>query len=175
MRPIAFIDTETTSLRHDRLPWEVAIIPRDPGESDYIERICIDVPIVDADPQALQIGGYWGRKDKTLTIHNAAGIIRILTHNATIVAANPHFDLGALENLLRTAGLVPSWHYRSVCVESLVLGSQGQGEVQGLRACIEAIGVYGDFAWHTALGDALAVRAIYDHIVARTDPTGARQ
>ncbi len=46
----------------------------------------------------------------------------------------------------------------------------GQGTVQGSRACAEAIGYgIGDgIAWHTALGDAKAVRAVYDHLVART-------
>lgn len=67
-------------------------------------------------------------------------------------------------------GFPVTWHYRPICVESLYLGSMGQGTVQGSRACAEAIGYgIGDgIAWHTALGDAKAVRAVYDHLVART-------
>lgn len=167
-RPLVFLDTETTSLRHDRMPWDIALIHRGQAGGDQIHCLRVDVPIVDADPEALRIGGYWSDTRKPTSIAEAAETVEILTRDATIVAANPTFDLGALSNLLRAGGFPATWHYRPICVESLYLGSMGQGFAQGLRACAEELGIAERFAWHTALGDAKAVREMYDHLVART-------
>lgn len=61
--PIAFVDTETTSL-HPRLrkPWEIGIIRRDPdGTTSETLLQVSDIDLADADPTALRIGGFYQR------------------------------------------------------------------------------------------------------------------
>lgn len=54
----------------------------------------------------------------------AATRIARLTANAVLVGSNPAFDAAMLARLIRSAELVPAWHYRPVCVATMAYGYQ---------------------------------------------------
>src|SRR5258708_15388712 len=61
---IAFLDTETTSLRPDRRAWEIAVIARDEAVRDKEHTWFIDADHLDlgnADLMSLKIGGFHDR------------------------------------------------------------------------------------------------------------------
>ena len=62
--PIVFLDTETTSLRHDRRAWEIAMIRREVDGTEAETHLFVDVSIANADQRALAIGGYFDRHPK---------------------------------------------------------------------------------------------------------------
>jgi hypothetical protein len=59
--PLVFVDTETTGLSHRRLPWELAVIRRDPGGSRRELHLFIEVDLSDADPCGLDVGRFYDR------------------------------------------------------------------------------------------------------------------
>lgn len=166
-RPLVFIDTETTSLDPaTRLPWEVAwwnVTPHGAAASCIWH---IEVPLDDADEEALKIGCYHERMPPNpSSTREAAEAIHADLHGVTLVGANIAFDAQTLTNLLALHGLKPSWHYRLIDIESLVAGSFGR-VVGGLRDCLEACGLdYDPGLMHTALYDALQVRRLWDHLM----------
>lgn len=123
---------------------------------------------------------------QAVTFRRAAWQIVQATHNAVLVGACPWFDTGFLVPWLSRWGFVPSWHYHLRDVETLVAGALTAME----RLCIQlpgakrdelrriasppgdstalslAVGVNPDhFDRHTALGDALWARAMYDAVM----------
>lgn len=147
MTRICFLDTETTSLRHDRRPWDVAVIVRDPGQPDEEHQWFVDAEDLDlgnADLKSLQVGrfyerhpAYRGPSEPTAglrvgrTMRESAAMRRVetLTRGAVLIGAVPSFDADVLGQRLRAHGLGPAWHYRPLCVETLALGW-----IAGLRA-----------------------------------------
>ncbi len=136
-RPLCFIATETTSLRDDREVWEAALIRRDIDGQRYQISIMMPVTLAQADPTALTIGRFYERHPvgrchanggsvepgELWTRPEAARAISRATLGATIVGAQPEFDLHGLRRILADAGHLPAWHHRTVDVESLVAGS----------------------------------------------------
>lgn len=147
--PIAFVDTETTSLHPTlRRAWEIGIIRRTPdGETTETLLQVSDVSLKDADSTALRIGGFYDRYGRFLpgykpanpyvgelelvelpepvqwvTSEQAAGIVERELAGAVVVGANPQFDTTTLEPLLRLHHLAPPWHYRPVCIEAVAYG-----------------------------------------------------
>ena len=181
-RPLVYLDTETDGLRSDRRIWEVALILREDDESDehYLTLLIEDVDLSNADPKALEIGRFEERFHRELLPHErrvrefqAAHILQEWTDTATIVGAQPWFDTHGITTLLDRHGLAPGWHYRQRCVESMTMG-RVLGQVGGLVACAEALGLkVDDRTVHTAMGDALIVRDIWDLILdGETRPLG---
>lgn len=152
--PIVFMDTETTSLDPiRRRPWEIAMIRREPDglTTDTLLQVS-GVDLRDAEPMALQIGGFYqryglhrdgsnpaeydgdfvtkpesvvfpaGDPTKWVREARAAWLVHKLCAGAVVVGANPQFDTVTLEPLLRRHGLAPSWHYRPVCIEAVAYG-----------------------------------------------------
>jgi hypothetical protein len=184
---VCAIDIETDGLHHGRRAWEVAIIRRFTGE--FARTITwhrfIDIDLSTADVAGLRIGGFYDRHpygrylsgsnlpptapDRSrfesgypdvVTRTRAAQEIARLTHGATIVGAIPSFDTETLTQLLLSEGVIPAWHYRLRCVETLAAGHFGH-DLGGLKKCADALGIE---PWdeHTALGDANAALQIYD-------------
>ncbi|KAB2975993.1 3'-5' exonuclease [Streptomyces sp. SS1-1] len=137
--PIAFVDCETTGLdpiRH--MPWEVAIIRREPDgtETEYLWQIRpTRAELAAAQPEALRIGGYAERfavpdgaaaadmlavPVVPLDYLDVAGRIFKALTGAVMVGSNPHFDASFLHRMLQT-GATP-WHYRPVCIATLAAG-----------------------------------------------------
>lgn len=195
-RPICAIDTETTSLRWEREAWEIALIRRDTGGTTELT-FFLPINAERADPQALEIGGYYRRHpagrwvtdtsvdesdergltravapapngDTYLWPDHAARVIQRMTHGATLVGAQPHFDTQIFERMLRRGEMTPSWHYRLRDVESMVAGRLGT-DPGGLVGCLLALDVEPPDDLHTALGDARAALELYDVLLGLAD------
>ncbi|ABS03254.1 exonuclease RNase T and DNA polymerase III [Kineococcus radiotolerans] len=101
-----------------------------------------------------------------LAVPKAARLLAQWTSGATIVGANPAFDVQILERLVRTDGHAPRWHYRTRDVEAMAVGFIGDEDLGGLAACAAALDVTIDpDLEHTAMGDVRTVMAIYDAVI----------
>lgn len=147
--PIVWLDIETTSLRHDRQAWEIAVIRRAPdGTETRLHLFVTEVDLADADPRSLDVCGYWDRHPEPLgegfcwtpapvnpegaqlvTTPQAARLVHKHTHRAVVVGSNPAFDTHTLDRLLRDHNLTPTWHYRTYDIATLALGYlKGHGD-----------------------------------------------
>ena len=193
MPSLAFIDTETTSLRHDRRAWEIAVILRD-EDGDENHQWFVDIDDLDlgnADLNSLKIGRFHDRHPQASGSGRTAIPVRpevtvlekveAVTRGAVLVGAVPNFDSEVLGNRMRANGICPSWHYHLCDAETLAVGYLCH-EAGTLRledditrdfleppwdseALSKAIGVDpAQFDRHTALGDAQWARAIWDTI-----------
>jgi DNA polymerase III epsilon subunit-like protein len=194
---ICFIDTETTSLRPDRRAWDVALIVREDGEDVehqwYVDGE--DIDLGNADPFALKIGHFYERHPNAATGERfTSGTdperfvlqrVELLTRGGHLVGAVPNFDAEVLGTRMRTHGLLPSWHYHLVDVETLMVGwlMRKKQQLQAEEPAVD----YGDFPslpWksedlsravgveapsgedrHTALGDARWCRDMFDAVM----------
>jgi DNA polymerase III epsilon subunit-like protein len=177
MTDIVFLDTETTGLSPDDEIWEFAAIRRfDSGiESELHMFIAHD----ESKAQFLPTSFFRDYRERFPgASYNdyelpqvAATRIQDFTLGAHIVGAVPSFDTERLAKLLRAYRLEPKWHYHLLDVENLVVGYlAGRGELMAppwkSDELSRTIGVEpGDFARHTAMGDAQWVRAQYDVVV----------
>ncbi len=145
-RPIVFLDTETNGLHADRRPWEIAWIRRDVDGTETERCIQIaDVDNTDAQPQALEVGGFderwkggpqavealyastttYGMENPYKDVYlesEAAHVVYAATRNAIIVGNNPRFDTETLAEMFRRHRLCPRWHYQLVDVVSFAAG-----------------------------------------------------
>lgn len=183
---LCFIDTETTSLRHDRRAWEIGIIFRQPGYPDVPHLWFIrgaDLDLGNADKKSLDIGGFYDRHPEydgpggtvaTWAEAEALKKIESLTRSAHLIGALPSFDAEVLGNRMRANGICPSWHYHLLDIEPMMIGYlRGLGKpVPDLPwpsdELSRMVGVEppGDKERHTAPGDADWCRAIWDAITA---------
>lgn len=182
---ITFVDTETTGLNpsvHD--VWEVAVIHRLPGRIEDAKTLYQILPgsLGLASKKALEIGGFYERF-KVPKGHQAARIDpdtgavqpmrfadvhrrlqRVLT-GSVMVANNVTFDAMFLRRLLQ--GDQP-WHYRPIDVIALAATHLGMLSTDDMPWRSEDIsrklGVEppAKDARHTAMGDALWVRNMWD-------------
>lgn len=153
MTRLAFIDTETTSLRHDRRIWEIGMIVRDDeSEQDYTywDKMYIDIQDLDlgnADPFSLRVGrfherhpqmkydnpvraAYGGDAGSWRSELSVLTEVEWLTRDATLVGAVVNFDAEVLASRMRANGIAPSWHYHLIDIEPMVYGY-----LAGLRNC----------------------------------------
>jgi len=185
---IAFLDTETTSLRPDRRAWEIAVITRDEAVRDKEHTWFVDADHLDlgnADLMSLKIGRFFARHPqyrldeefdytKVADEGDALRQVEAVTRGAHLVGAVPNFDAEVLGARMRAHGICPSWHYHIQDFETLIAGYlRGQGKpVPPLPwksdDLSRLIGVEppGEDERHSALGDARwAVRA-WDAVMA---------
>lgn len=181
---IAFIDTETTSLRHDRRAWEIGIIHRQPGHADTEHHWFIrsdDLDLGNADIVSLKIGNFYSRHPQyrssiSVSHQREADVLRNvekLTRGAHLIGALPSFDAEVLATRMRANGICPSWHYHLIDIEPVMIGYlRGLGKpVPDLPwpsdELSRMVGVEppGDAQRHTALGDADWVRRIWDKLM----------
>lgn len=133
--PLCFVDTETTGIHPQRLPWEIAIIRREPDGTQTEHQMFLKVDLSKADPFGLRVGRFYDRHPMALfgwdnreaweaCTHpaDAAEKVERLTRGAHLVGAVPNFDAEVLDRLLRRNGLLPAWHYHLVDVEALAVG-----------------------------------------------------
>lgn len=135
MATIAIIDTETTSLRPDRLAWEVAYAISVDGAKPTLHQHFIAVPTDGADEVALRIGRYYERHPRPFgdatnsrtpqTARSEAAVAAVLArdlHGAILAGSNPSFDDYTLRAMLARHGFAPTWNYRSIDVITLAAG-----------------------------------------------------
>jgi hypothetical protein len=186
MTRLAFCDTETTSLRHDRRAWEIAVIVREPGEPDaehqwFIHRA--DLDLGNADPMSLKIGRFHERHPQANGDMFACGgweaepealnEVEQLTRGAHLIGAVPSFDAEVLGNRMRANGICPSWHYHLQDFETLIAGylrghDRPVPELPWRSDDLSrAIGVEppGEDDRHTALGDARWAMRVWDAVM----------
>src|SRR5438034_2376774 len=127
MTTTCFVDTETTSLRHDRRIWEIGLIVRGDHTDTQADREWSwliqpnDLDLGNADPMSLKIGRFYERHPSGAnpslfpgdveTERFALAQVEALTRGATIVGAVPNFDTEVLANRMRANGICPSWQY----------------------------------------------------------------
>lgn len=191
---LVFLDTETTSLRHDRRAWEIGLIVRRPAgddegvgeyaddENTFLIDSC-DLDLGNADVMSLKIGKFYDRHpyatgDPTTTIWSecrALTEIEDLTRGAVLVGAVPNFDTEVLGTRMRAHGICPSWHYHLVDVETLAAGALRMPPRWDFDTLLAAYGLtYDEADRHTALGDTRMVRDLYDAVMT-TDPEAMRE
>lgn len=177
---IVFLDTETTSLRHDRRVWDFAAIVRDSEIGGDIEHQMFiqydDLDLGNADLMSLKIGGFYQRHPQasgdedawTKVREEIEGLMDVeaLTRDAFIVGAVPWFDTDVLGQRMRAQGICPSWHYHLVDVETLAAGALKLPPKWDFDKLLDAYGLtYDEADRHTALGDARMVRSLYDAVM----------
>jgi hypothetical protein len=177
---IVFLDTETTSLRHDRRAWDIGLIIRTDDGMDSEHQFFIDTDDLDlgnADLMSLKIGRFYERHPQALidaeTVHyayvdecSAMTNVEVATRAATIVGAVPWFDTDVLGQRMRANGILPSWHYHLVDVETLAAGRLRKPPPWGFDDLLAEYGLeYDEADRHTALGDARMVRDLYDVVL----------
>ncbi len=179
MTRLAFLDTETTSLRPDRRAWEIGLIVRDerwPGREDslswFIDRE--DLDLGNADERALDVGRFYQRHSQfgagAGVAHREREVLEVverMTRGAVVVGAVPWFDTDVLDQRMRWHGILPSWHYALVDVKALAAGAKKLPPPWRLDDCLAAFGLtYDEADRHTALGDARMVARLYDAVMA---------
>jgi len=134
MSKLCFVDTETTSLRHDRRAWEIAVITREPGRPDREMTWFIaaeDLDLGNADLISLKIGRFHERHPEyrnggpetvALRERDVLRTVEAETRGAHLVGAVPNFDAEVLGNRMRANGICPSWHYHLIDIEPLAAG-----------------------------------------------------
>lgn len=134
MTKIVAIDCETTSLRHDRRAWEIAVITREPGKPDREMAWFIaaeDLDLGNADLMSLKIGRFHERHPEyrnggpetvALRERDVLRTVEETTRGAHLVGAVPNFDAEVLGNRMRANGICPSWHYHLIDIETLAAG-----------------------------------------------------
>ncbi len=183
--PICFVDTETTSLDpNTRVAWEVALIRREPDGTERKVEFFVELTNRElhlADPESMDIGGFDLRYDPiSARSKRTAGLyVSEFTDGAVIIGACPDFDTHNLSILMAAAGLKPNWHHRLVDIRTLAWGyllcsdsdyvideeEKAMFPVDG-SVMREAFGITIDPEdEHTAMGDAMDVRAMYDAIM----------
>ncbi|MEU6535549.1 hypothetical protein [Streptomyces sp. NPDC047000] len=189
MRPIAFVDCETTHLSAEiGEAWEVAVILREQDsdqttDTEYVWEFSINPETVD--PEALRIGRWHDRHQLPARTTQAAftgsvpavlmpradavaAIVNVL-RGAVLVGSNPGFDDRFLRKLVGPGGA--QWHYRPYDIVQLAaakLGIRAAGPLPWpTHAMSRAVGVEPptkDTA-HTALGDARWARDVHDAVM----------
>ncbi len=189
LAPLAFLDTETDGVHPGRKVWEIAVVRREPDGTETSMECFVEIDLSTADPFGLRVGRFWDRhpfgrlistgNDKwigdALLPHQAAIAVAKFTHGAHIVGAVPNFDTETLDPLLRTNGLVPSWHYHLVDVENLAIGwLAARGTViappYNSKDILELLDLppVPEDALHTAMGDVRhIVMPIYDLVMGK--------
>ena len=178
---LVFLDTETTSLRHDRRAWEIGLIRRDEEGKDVEHTWFVDPDDLDlgnADLMSLKIGRFYDRYPHARTDrepastdteeeHEVLVTVEACTRGATIVGAVPNFDTEVLGNRMRANGICPSWHYHLVDVETFAAGALQLPPPWDFDKLLATFNLdYDEAARHTALGDARMVRDLYDAVLA---------
>lgn len=182
VRPVVFLDTETTRKDRRRRAWEIAIIRRD-HRGDREITIFIEIADLDlhhAEPTSLAIGrfderhpqrgGALGENAQLLSGEAAAAVVQEWTANAQIFGVVPSFDTECLQGLLERHKRDPLWHFQPWDVAVLATGylrgqkmpAQRSAEATS-RAC--GVAVPDPAERHTALGDARWARRLHDCVM----------
>ena len=160
MDKIVFLDVETTGL--DPAYHEIIEICLIRGDSLYHRKVQ-PLHIETASKKALEINGY-NPKAWSLATHPSTVALEIAHYlsGATIVAHNPSFDMGFIDELLHQYGVQVSYDRRLIDTtvlahEHLLISGCKKLSMDGIR---EFFGWSSEGA-HTAVKDCMDVRRLY--------------
>jgi DNA polymerase III alpha subunit (gram-positive type) len=155
---LVFLDTETTGLDpalHE--VWEIAwAIDDGPIESRILTH-----SIKTADPEALELNGYWDRGEGYYADPRHDHTLRAILTGATVVGSNPAFDTA----FLRARWGVAPWHHRLLAVESMAYALFRYDKAKGLAGVADDVRAGGyevPAPDHTAAGDVATLRAVFN-------------
>ncbi len=171
---VCFVDTETTSLHpeHGEV-YEVAVVTPD-GEPHHW---WLPVTLAHADDTALRVGRFHERHpqgnayaptngEAVSNLHAFAEQFARLTHGHYLAGAVVSFDAERLGRMLRHQQVMPSWDFHLVDVEALVAGRYEVVPPWNSRELSIMAGVDPDaYDRHTALGDAMWAKALFDAVM----------
>ncbi|MGI5247557.1 3'-5' exonuclease [Dactylosporangium sp. CA-139066] len=193
---LIFADCETTGVQPDRHGlWELALIVREDGKPDAEYAWQVRPDLTTADPMALKIGRYYerayrvsdlpvggafelahptGESPVRVLVEDIALDIAAMLDGATLAAANVAFDRDFIAAFLRANGQALACDYHLLEMESYAAGAFGWKPPWKLDRLLGAFGVVLPEAdRHTALGDARAVRDLFDAVLALRGPAVA--
>lgn len=126
-RPLVFVDFETTGLHPAAQAFELAWKRED---SDQVRAMILPHTLYAADPVALRVNGYRERgiSNEFVASEYEIDCFRQDVTDATLVIANPAFDVPHLMNLLG----FQVWHYRIIDVESYAMPILGHRRPQSM-------------------------------------------
>lgn len=155
-----FLDTETTGLNPARHQvWEAAYAV---GEDGPVVRGFLQHDASTGDPAALHMNHYFDRVNGAdlMEALKFEGELKSALRGATIVGANPAFDMA----FLRARWGDEPWHYRPLDVESYAMPILGYDSPQGLATISDDLRALGHeiyMADHTARADVICLRDCY--------------
>lgn len=131
-RPLCFVDTETTGLHREAQPFELAWKNE---YADTVNTLILPHTLYGADPAALRVNHYRERGISPIDVQSDLyfqrnlDVFRMDATDATLVIANPAFDVPHLMNLIG----FQVWHYRILDIESYAMPILGHARPQGMR------------------------------------------
>lgn len=154
---LVYLDIETTGLNPDlHEVWEVAYAVED----EPIQSFVLVHDLATADPQALELNGYYRRGWRVPNEDADMELKKVLAGN-TVVGANPSFDT---EFLRARWGTAP-WHHRKIDVEVYAQAVFKWDRPKGLHDVYtylkDEIGMWLPAPDHTAAGDVDTTRSVY--------------
>ena len=158
MTDLIFLDTETTGLDDRKHQvWEIAWAVND----GTINTLVVDHDISTANPDSLDMNGYWERAGYFLpeTARHELNLRKRLKGN-TLVCSNPPFDRG----FLKSRWMEEPWHHRSVDISSFAMLVLGHDRPMGLARVAQDLRDMGyeiPNPDHSARGDVETLRACY--------------
>lgn len=155
MRNLIFVDTETGGLDHETDPLVELTWAHREGEPKTIWFGVKEVPEFIDNLIGFTERGISGR----LSPWNEVLEFLDASHGATMVAANPAFDMG----FIKAEGLW-QFHYRMLDIESYAMAKLGLTEVPGLNTIFEILrgeGANITAPDHTSRNDVLAMREAF--------------
>lgn len=164
MKPLAFLDIETTGLDpFENEILEVAYI-RETEDGGETTEFSLEIEERRANEEALKINKYHLRRNDLAAIelpwNVAADKLSTELDGYVIVGNNPTFDLTFLRFFLRRWHKPIPWHYRPLDIGSMACGLLGEREVK-TPAVAEAFNVPLPRDQHTALADAKWNQDVY--------------
>lgn len=170
MRPLAFLDVETTGLdsaKHELL--EVAVITRknDVAVTDVQLHFSLPIDLDRANDRALEINRYHERRKELAFIEIAPSTARLSLEAAlsgcVVIGNNVGFDLRFIKQFLRESGRADEpWYYAPLDLKALVAGRCGMSRPASTACIAEVAGVPIPAGAHTALEDCRWNRSVYD-------------
>ena len=164
-RPLISVDTETTGTDarvHE--VWELAAVRRDPNGTESEFSCQLSINLSQADPKALEIGGWDERYLPGLVVPKREAITNLIefADDGVLAGLNISFDVNFLSRLI-PVGLEAGWHYSPLDIKSFAAGALGAEPPWRSEELAVELGVDpNDFARHNALADCHYALAIYD-------------
>lgn len=176
-RTLAFVDLEFSGLgaAHEILEIGLLLV-KQPGWEilRQWETKVLPTDIANADPVSLRMVGYSAQAWKdALPLQEALTQFDALVSGAVLVGFNVVGDFYQLKKSYSAVGLVPSYHWQVLDVQSMVFAAEYRSGLTGFRMR-EVVPFYQlrDREWHNALADATATYEVFKALMERNQSDG---